>query len=1115
MSESADLFQTKYPCGVCNRNIASNHRSIWCSHCLSKIHIRCNKTDASTYEVLKSQKNQLCITCLDNCFPFQRLNKTQFQACVLKGLNKNIKENLKSQPSDNLKHFFTELDHGQKISKVDDDKNNLNCDYYDLSSFKFKNNKSKLAFFHMNIASLSKHKDELDTMLSMLDINFDIIGITETKIQKKKNPNFHIELEGFKCFSTPTESEKGGSLLYISNQLNTKPRYDLEKIMYKSKELESTFREIIQKNNKNLIVGCICRYPSMDLEDFNDIFDHLLEKISKDNKRVYLMGDFNIDLIKTDSEPQIARYFDSLTSNLFVPHISLPTRVTRHSKTLIDNIFSNIENFNESISGNLTLSISDHFAQFLIIPHQTIKNPKYHNLYKRDMKNFDKIKFIDNVSNFQWQQILQLDEKDPNISFESFLNSLNSLIDEYLPERRVTKKDLSTNKKPWISSDIMKMINKREHLFLKFTRAKDETIKQHYHDQHKALRNQIVSLSRESKKNYYQKFFSDNANNLRDTWKGIKEIIKIKEKQHFHPTSLYIDNKIINDPNSISNKFNEYFTSIAENLQKNIYNAGQGYHKYLKNKISNSFFIRPTNKDEILTTIESFQQGKSSGPNSIPDKILQLIKFEIAEPLSQIANISFETGIFIDKLKLAKVIPIYKNKESELNCENYRPIALLSNLNKIIEKLMYKRLYDFLDKYKCFYNRQFGFRSQHSTTHALISMTEDIRNALDNNLNITGVFLDFQKAFDVVDHSILLDKMNFYGIRGVANNWFKSYLSNRNQYVAINGVNSNVTHVPYGVPQGSILGPLLFLIFINDLHNSIKHSTVTHFADDTNLIIRNKSPLTLSKHLNKDLSLLSKWLKSNKISLNAKKTELMIFESKWRKNNFEYKIKIDGKKLIPSSYIKYLGLYIDKHLDWSFHSDIISSKLSRAVGMLAKLRHYVDNDQLRSVYFAIFSSLMTYGSIIWGQTQNSAVRRIENIQNKALRVINSAPFNSPTTNLYKNSKILKFYDHIKLQNFLFVHDDLHKNIPIALQNSFKLLSDNHNYSTRGSNLSQIMLPKIKKVTHGKYSIKFQAACYWNQTVAKYPSDNLKSKSRNFCKTFLRNSLLMSYDENIT
>ena len=227
------------------------------------------------------------------------------------------------------------------------------------------------------------------------------------------------------------------------------------------------------------------------------------------------------------------------------------------------------------------------------------------------------------------------------------------------------------------------------------------------------------------------------------------------------------------------------------------------------------------------------------------------------------------TCVFPSVLKTAKVVPVFK-KDSKLDYSNYRPISLLSNIEKILEKLMYKRLYTFLNNNNIIYNLQCGFRQQYSTSHAFINITKNIKKALDDGNIGCGDFVDLQKAFDTVDHQILLAKLNHYRIRGVSNDWFKSYLSNHNQYVSINGFDSGLTSINCGVPQESVLGPLLFLLYINDLNQAIKFCKVHHFADDTNLLCLSNSIRKLNKLVNTDLKHLVNWLNANKISLNVK-----------------------------------------------------------------------------------------------------------------------------------------------------------------------------------------------------------------------------------------------------
>ena len=278
----------------------------------------------------------------------------------------------------------------------------------------------------------------------MIDLQFDCIGITETKL-KTMNPISSIDIDRYNTFSTPTDAVKAGALLYIKKHFNVKTRPNLDKMMYKSKQLESVFIEICNKNKKNIIVGCIYRHPVMDLDEFNN------EKLLKEDKKLFLLGDFNIDLLLVESDTPIAHFFD--TSNLCVPHIIHPTRITSTSRTLIDNIFSNYPNFYDGISGNLTLAISDHLAQFLIIREDAKKNSLTNNLFKRDFKNFDRENLLLDLLAIDWNETFYLDNDNLNDSFNSFFTEIDELVNIYLPLKKLTKKEIR-NFKPWITQGL-------------------------------------------------------------------------------------------------------------------------------------------------------------------------------------------------------------------------------------------------------------------------------------------------------------------------------------------------------------------------------------------------------------------------------------------------------------------------------------------------------------------------------------------------------------------------------------------------------------------------------------------------------------------------------------
>ena len=327
------------------------------------------------YKLLQSSSTWFCIVCTYNLFPFSDVNDQEFK--FINSSNKIFEElpsNLKLFPSaqnDNVFNKFNDFFTSQTLSNSDIEdevsSNPINCKYFSINDFcnsNFDSNNS-LSIFHMNISSLNLHFDELSTMLTLLNFQFDILGLTETRLKKQHGISFPISIDGYSFEHTPTESSCGGALLYISNKFNYKPRNDL--LIYKSTLIESIFVEIIFPHKSNVIVGCIYRHPCMSIKEFNDLFSPILHKLSKENKTLIILGDFNIDLIKCNTDGKTSEFFDLVSSHNLLPYITLPTRVTDRSKTLIDNIFSNSTNTN-IISGNLTSTVSDHLPQFLIIP---------------------------------------------------------------------------------------------------------------------------------------------------------------------------------------------------------------------------------------------------------------------------------------------------------------------------------------------------------------------------------------------------------------------------------------------------------------------------------------------------------------------------------------------------------------------------------------------------------------------------------------------------------------------------------------------------------------------------------------------------------------------------
>jgi hypothetical protein len=589
----------------------------------------------------------------------------------------------------------------------------------------------------------------------------------------------------------------------------------------------------------------------------------------------------------------------------------------------------------------------------------------------------------------------------------------------------------------------------------------------------------------------------------------------------------------------IGNIFNDHFSTLGANVQAKIPPAYGSYQNYLKKRGRNekgefgkgkllinpngcSFFLTTTGPDEITKIIERLDGSKSSGPFGIPMFLLKTFKEFFSIWLSELINLCFETGEFPTLIKMAKVTPIHK-KESKLD-HYYRPISLLSVFSKIYEKCIYTRIYHYLIQNNLIYSKQFGFRSGYSTNHAIISLTEYIRSKLDAGEYVCGVFVDLEKAFDTVHHDILCEKLKAYGLRGNINNLLKSYLNGRKQYVSINGIDSEVKDVTCGVPQGSSLGPLLFLIYINDFRSCLSDTDCGHFADDTFIIFSSKTPKTIETIVNYELKSVVTWLRLNKLSLNAGKTELIFFRSNHRPLNYDkISIKLNGLKLVPVEFIKYLGMYIDHHLNWNTHIDELCKKLSRANGIISKLRYNAPIDICKRVYYAIFFSHLINGCNLWSLTpRNKNISRIERLQKKCVRIMTFAPFNAHTNPIFQELELLKVQDVINCQQLRLVYDYHGNSLPEDLMTLFQLSSDvqTTNLTLNSVNNNLLYLPPFKTTTYGKKSIKYQCPKLWNHTFKngsiKINSDPTKDvhistikTNKNFNKT-LKQHYLYSY-----
>ncbi len=430
--------------------------------------------------------------------------------------------------------------------------------------------------------------------------------------------------------------------------------------------------------------------------------------------------------------------------------------------------------------------------------------------------------------------------------------------------------------------------------------------------------------------------------------------------------------------------------------------------------LSTLYFLSPTDSEEIINMCQKLNSGSSSGHDEIKPDIVKSVADTIAHPLSFIFNLSFRTGIIPDHLKIAKVVPIFKKGDQDC-FGNYRPISILPIFSKIIERLIHKRLYAFISKFNLLHNNQFGFRPNYSCEMALIQAYNHIVSNLDLKKHTIGIFLDLSKAFDTIDHNILMSKLHHFGIRGVAFEWFRNYLSHRTQYVNFNGHDSSKLDVSCGVPQGSILGPLLFIIYINDLIYLSNYSNMLLYADDTNILFSHSDLDQLVDHVNSELCNISSWFKANKLSLNIDKSNYIIFKNRFGNRNYEdLDISIDDNRISRVFYTKFLGVIVDDCLTWNKHTAHIANLVCKYSGILFRWKSFLNLDVLFTLYNSLVLPHLFFCNIIWADKNNSNLDIIHRKQKRIIRLCTNANFLDHTRPLFARLHTLTIQDLHKL-----------------------------------------------------------------------------------------------------
>lgn len=719
---------------------------------------------------------------------------------------------------------------------------------------------------------------------------------------------------------------------------------------------------------------------------------------------------------------------------------------------LLNHILSNLTI--EQLSGVVNISITDHYPVFTLIESSTRKYPT------KQKQSFDKKKFVASISNSDWSPVLS--ETDPCIAFEKFNSIIQRASQQSSSTIKVTRW-FSTPRNPWITRGLLRSITKRHNLYKK---TKLQPFNLNLKLRYNNYSNTLSTLLKNSKRKYFEEEIMRRKNDSRKTWELIKSFLNQPSTRHTI-SKINTTSRTLMEPKEIANEFNEFFTG------NEIANGSDASPTYSVQS-SQSFYLYPTNPPEISSTISNL---KSTGPglDGVLPSSIKIIGSHVSVPLCHIINYMFKEGTFPDQLKVGKITPVLKKGDAEV-VPNYRPICILPFFSKIVEKLIVTRLTKYFDKFNLLSPHQFGFRPGFSTEHALISFTDTIKRAIDMGHIVGAIFVDFTKAFDTINHTILLHKLDALGIRGPPLSLIRSYLSNRSQVVEINGCLSQPKLLIKGVPQGSILGPLLFLAYINDLPNFLKLTSAVIYADDTTIFAHKKSLTEVLSLLNSDLDNLVSWCKLNQLYINPAKTHFMLFHSPMRNIDPTPSITLQNVVIHASSAVLFLGVLLDTHLKFHQHINMVSKKIGFGLRVIIKTRRYFPRPIILSLYYSFIHSHLQYCLSSWGNTYLTHLSHLQHLQRQAVRLITFNSHFSEANAIFRTLNVLPLHNLFQQKLTTIIYRVVNNKISIGTLTQSNLLNLN---TTRFSENNNLLLPKVK-TNYGKFTVYFMGITFWNQ-----------------------------------
>lgn len=954
--------------------------------------------------------------------------------------------------------------------------------------------KKGLHFVHLNIRSLLPKLDELRIIAR--NSRAACICITETWLDETVF-DLEIQLENYSLRRKDRNRHGGGVCIYVRSDLAFNP---LDQLSHE--DLEAMWIELLLPKTKPIVCGVVYRPPHQT--DFYELLESVCLATSYFNEReCVVLGDFNTNVSgskKCNLVKSLSSFLDLFNMSQIVKDF---TRVSTTSSSTIDLI---LVSDSEKISQNgvFDIGISDHC---LIYCTRKVKRSifnKHNTVTIRSTKDYNKEEFQMCLLNADWYPVMISDNVID--AWEQFKSIFMGIVNNIAPLKQVRIKQKTER---WINTDILKSIKDRDKAFREFKKYKTEE----KYSVFKEFRNKTQSLIFNAKRDY----FKDKLENDKDSkslWRSLKDLgmPSKKGKGSASNIGLKIDGELCFDKFTVAEKFNSFYTTVAsklvERLPESVNKFGKSFvNSFYRNKgvMPNSYSFSVVSENKVLGYLNRLSTNKATGLDGIPSRFVRDGASIIACPLSHVINLSLIQGTVPDDLKSARVVPLFK-KNDKTEVGNYRPVSILTIISKIFERVVYDQVESYLDQNKLLYKFQSGFRSRYSTDTCLIHLTDYIKFQMDKGHFVGMILLDLQKAFDTVDHSIVLMKLEALGLCQDITRWFQSYLSDRKQLVDVSGTLSSYAHISCGVPQGSILGPLLFLIYVNDMSGAIDEKLLL-YADDSAILVSDNNVSNIESLLQKELTVVSEWLIDNKLSLHLGKTESILFGSQRRlKSKSALNISCKGTVIEAKDTVKYLGAVLEQSLSGENMVRSIIQKANARLKFLYRKQRFLNFKTKKLLVMSLIQCHFDYACSFWYPGLTQLLRnKLQITQNKVIRfVLKLGPMSHIGPDVFRSLgwlPVSKRVDQIVLNHVFKIKSG---NSPDYMTEHFVPRSSVHSYGTRFRENGCFSLPKVKGF--GKKTFAYRGCTLWNDLPTNIKSISRHQNFKTAVKTHVLNLL---------